>query len=494
MWEDRRLSEAARQRMGQPFRMLINGEWCDSSSGRMIAVLNPATGEQIAAIPEGTGGDVDLAVEAAAEAFARKSWSGLAPGRRSAILWRAADLIDQRARELAELETLDNGKPLSAALSMDLPMAASVFRYWAGWCTKIAGTAPVVDLPGDFAAMTVKEPVGVVGLIVPWNFPLLNAAVKLGPALAAGCTVVLKPAEQASLTTLCLGEILLEAGVLPGAVNIVTGLGAVAGARIAEHPGIAKISFTGSTAVGKQLIAASQGNLKRLTLELGGKSPAIVLPDADLSRAIPAVANGIFRNAGQICAAASRLLVHRSLFDQTVEGVVQLARQHVLGDGLDPATTLGPVISEAQFRRVLGMIDTARLAGGDIVTGGRAADRPGYFIEPTVITGVPAKEGIAVDEVFGPVLVALPYDDAEEAIHLANATEYGLSASIWTRDIGQAHRLARAVQAGTITINTGMIAGPGLPFGGVKQSGWGREGGAEGLDAYLETKTVITSF
>jgi len=307
MLEDRRLSEETRQRMSRPFQMLIGGKWCDSSSGRTLAVLNPATGEQIAVIPEGAVGDVDLAVEAATAAFVRKLWSGLAPGRRSAILWRAADLIDQRARELAELETLDNGKPLTAALGMDLPMAASVFRYWAGWCTKIAGTAPVVDLPGDFAAMTVKEPVGVVGLIVPWNFPLLNAAVKLGPALAAGCTVVLKPAEQASLTTLCLGEILLEAGVPPGAVNIVTGLGAVAGARIAEHPGIAKISFTGSTAVGKQLIAASQGNLKRLTLELGGKSPAIVLPDADLSRAVPAVANGIFRNAGQICAAASRL-------------------------------------------------------------------------------------------------------------------------------------------------------------------------------------------
>lgn len=494
MWTEERLPEDARRRLGQPFRMLIDGKWCEAAGSDTIPVINPATEQQIAAIPAGDASDVDRAVEAAASAFSREVWSGLAPGQRSAVLWRISDLIEQRSSELAALESLDNGKPWSAALAMDLPMAASIFRYWAGWCTKISGSAPVVDLPGNFAAMTLKEPVGVVGLIVPWNFPLLNAAVKLGPALAAGCTIVLKPAEQASLTTICLGDILMEAGVPAGVVNIVTGLGSVAGARIASHPGVAKVSFTGSTAVGKQLIAASQGNLKRLTLELGGKSPAIVLADADLSRAIPAVANGIFRNAGQICAAASRLLVHRSRFDEVVEGVAHLARQHVLGDGLDPATTLGPVISEAQFNRVVGLIDTARRDGGTIVAGGAAPARPGYFIEPTVIAGAPADAQIVVEEVFGPVLVALPFDDVEEAIHLANATEYGLAASIWTRDISDAHRLSKAVQAGTITINSGMIAGPGLPFGGFKQSGWGREGGEQGLEAYLETKTVITSF
>lgn len=488
------LSDAARVRLSRPFRMLIDGEWCDAVAGGGIPVINPATEQQIASIPASGAADVDRAVDAASGAFARQVWHGLAPGRRSSVLWRVANLIEQRSQELAELETLDNGKPLSAALAMDIPMAAAVFRYWAGWCTKISGAAPVVDLPGNFAAMTFREPVGVAGLIVPWNFPLLNAAVKLGPALAAGCTIVLKPAEQASLTTLCLGEMLMEAGVPAGVVNIVTGFGAVAGARIADHPKVAKVSFTGSIAVGRELIGASRGNLKRLTLELGGKSPAIVLPDADLDRAIPAIANGIFRNAGQICAAASRLLVHRSRFDEVVAGVASLAKQHVLGDGLDPGTTLGPVISEAQFNRVLGHIDIARRDGGQIVTGGGAPDRPGYFIEPTLIAGAAADSHIVTEEIFGPVLVALPFDDIDEAINLANATEYGLAANIWTRDTSSAFRLAKSVQAGTITINSGMIAGPGLPFGGMKQSGWGREGGEAGLDAYLETKTVIASF
>ena len=487
------ISAATQARLDQPFLMLIDGERCTADAGEEIPVINPATEQEIARIPAAAKADIDKAVSAAERAFKSGAWTAIPPGRRSQIMWKIGDLIEARSAELAELETLDNGKPLAASRAMDIPMAASIFRYWAGWCNKIAGTTPIVDLPIDLMAMTLKQPVGVVGLIVPWNFPLLNAVVKLGPAMAAGCTIVLKPAEQASLTTLCLAEILVDAGVPAGVVNIVTGYGATAGACIASHPSVAKISFTGSTGVGKQLIHAAQGNLKRLTLELGGKSPALVLGDADLDRAIPSVANGIFKNAGQVCAAGSRLLVHRSRYDEVVSGVVREAEKLVLGNGLDSRTTLGPVISSAQHSSVQRHIRTAASDGGEILTGGGSPRAPGYFIEPTVIAADRPNMEIVTDEVFGPVLVAMPFDDIEEAISLANGTEFGLSANVWTRDMSNALKLSRALQAGTVTINSGMIAGPGLPFGGVKQSGWGREGGQEGLDAYLETKTVVAA-
>jgi phenylacetaldehyde dehydrogenase len=473
--------------------MLLGGQWCNAASGETIQVINPATEEEVAVIPAGGEADVNHAIQAAKAAFEKRLWHGLPPAARERIMWKAADLIEENAAMLAELETIDNGKPLTASQSIDIPMSARIFRYWSGWCGKISGTTPMVDLPGTYAAMTIKQPVGVVGLIVPWNFPLANAVSKLGPALAAGCAMVLKPAEQASLTTICLGQILLDAGVPPGVVNIVTGYGEVAGAAIANSPDIAKLSFTGSTSVGKKLIEASRSNFKRLTLELGGKSPNIIFPDADLDRATPTAAHAIFRNAGQVCAAASRLLVHRSVRDQVVEGIVEQAHKLVMGNGLDPATTLGPLVSAEQRGRVMGHIDRARQEGCEIVTGGRAPDCVGYFVEPTVVAKVTPDTSIFTQEVFGPVLAVTEFDEFEEAISLANDTEYGLSANIWTRDVSKSFLAAQAIQAGTVTINSGMIVHPAIPFGGFKQSGWGREGGEQGLDAYLETKAIIAA-
>jgi len=487
------LTPATRALLERPFKMLIDGEWVEAREAGSIDVFNPADGAVIATIPAGEAIDVDAAVGAARQAFEERRWHGLAPGRRASILWRLADLLDTHAEAFAQLETLDNGKPITMARAMDVPAAASVFRYWAGWCTKIGGQTPLVDLPGEFMAMTLKEAVGVVGLITPWNFPLVNVSIKLAPALAAGCTIVLKPAEQTSLTALRLGELMLEAGLPPGVVNIVTGYGRTAGAAIAGHMDVDKVSFTGSTGVGKDLISASRGNLKRLTLELGGKSPTIILPDADLAKAIPAAAGAIFRNAGQACAAGSRLLVSHDRFDEVVEGVAALARAQKLGPGLDPTTTMGPLVSALQQERVLGYVESARRDQADIIVGGRAHGDEGYFVEPTVIIDPRAAARVTHEEIFGPVLVATPFGDLDQLADLANDTVYGLSAAIWSRDVTSAYRLAKRLRAGTITVNSGMVTGPNLPFGGFKQSGWGREGGQEGLDAYLETKTIVTA-
>lgn len=479
--------------LARPFLMLIDGEWSPAASGETLDVVNPADGTVFAIIPSGDAADVDRAASAARAAFEDRRWTAMTPGARARVLWKVAELIEARATEFAELETLDNGKPISAARAMDIPAAAAAFRYWAGWCTKLSGETHAVDLPGEYLAWTTREPVGVVGLITPWNFPLVMASAKLAPALAAGCTIVLKPAEQTSLTALRLAEVLMDAGVPPGVVNVVTGPGRTAGAALAHHPDVDKISFTGSTAVGKELVAAARGNLKRLTLELGGKSPTIIFPDADLTRAIPTAANGIFRNAGQMCAAGSRLFVARSRFDEVVEGIVFEAGRFRIGAGLDPATTLGPLVSRVQRDRVLGYIESAREDGATVATGGRAHGDVGYFVEPTLVIHASPRMRVSREEIFGPVLVATPVDDLDDLAALANDTEFGLSAAIWTRDVSAAHRLARRLKAGTVTINTGMVTGPNLPFGGFKQSGWGREGGAEGIAAYTESKTVITA-
>lgn len=487
------IAEATRASLARPFRMLIGAEWREASDGARMDVVNPADEQRFASIPQGTPADIDAAVAAARHAFDSGAWTGLMPGRRAQILWRVADLLEARAQEFAELETLDNGKPVSAARAVDLNLAIGAFRYWSGWCTKISGETPTVDLPGQFMAIALREPVGVVGIITPWNFPLVQAVVKIAPALAAGCTMVVKPAEQTSLTLLRLGEVLLDAGVPPGVVNIVSGLGSVAGAALAAHLDVDKVSFTGSTPVGKTLLAAAQGNLKRLTLELGGKSPTILMPDADLDRAIPSVAGGIFRNAGQMCAAGSRLLVARAVADRVLEGLVEQAHSLRIGPGMDPTTTLGPLVSAQQQHRVLSYIDGARREGVEVVTGGRAAGERGYFVEPTILLDPGARATVSREEIFGPVLVVTPYDDPADLVRLANETVYGLSANIWSRDVSAAYRLARQVRAGTITVNSGMIVGPALPFGGFKQSGWGREGGAEGLSAFMETKSIITA-
>lgn len=479
--------------LGRPFQLLINGVWQDAQNGETLDVINPADGRVIAAIPAGGKIDVDLAVAAARRAFDSGAWTSITPGERAKILWRVADLIEARGEEFAELETLDNGKPIWMSTRLDVPGSAASFRYWSGWCTKIAGETRAVDMPGEYLAMTLREPVGVVGLITPWNFPLMSAASKLGPALAAGCTAVLKPAEQTSLTALRLGEVMLEAGVPPGVVNFVTGIGAIVGAALAEHPDVDKVSFTGSTAVGKSLIGAARGNLKRLTLELGGKSPTIILPDADLARAIPAAANAIFMNSGQVCVAGSRLYVAKQHFDAVIDGVAKMAGQLRLGPGLDPTTILGPLVSDRQQTRVMEYIDSARTEGASVMVGGNALVSEGYFVEPTIIRDVKPQMRVVQEEIFGPVLVATPVEDLDELAAIANDTVYGLSASIWTRDISSAYGLARKIRAGTVTINTGSVAGPNIPFGGFKQSGWGRENGVDGIYSFTELKTVITA-
>lgn len=474
-------------------QLLIDGKWTEPAGGETLAVINPADGNMIAHFAAGSRQDVDVAVKAARRAFEQGPWATMSLDARARLLWRIADLIEARAEEFAVLETLDNGKPITRSRAADVPGASAVLRYWSGWCTKIAGETRALDLPGEYVTMTMREPIGVVGLIIPWNFPLLSAVSKLGPALAAGCTAILKPAEQTSLTALLLGDVILDADVPPGVVNIVTGIGAEVGAALAEHDDVNKISFTGSTAVGKSLIGAARGNLKRLTLELGGKSPTIILPDADLDQAIPGAANAIFRNTGQVCAAGSRLFVARELFEEVVGGIAKLAAGYKLGPGLDPATTMGPVVSDKQQDRVMEYIRIASAEGADVVTGGKTVGNQGYFVEPTIIRNVKPDMRVVQEEIFGPVLVAAPVDDLDDLADLANDTIYGLSASIWTQNVSSAYKLARKIKAGNITINTGNLTGPNTPFGGYKQSGWGRENGINGIESFTELKTVIAA-
>ena len=467
----------------------IDGAWSTEGSDR-IEIFNPATGSVIASAAAGGAPDIDKAVASARRAFAKSDWAGMMPSLRGKLLWRIADLIEKNGAELAELEFLNNGKARDIIAQRDVPAAADVFRYFAGWATKIYGKTASLSRP-NLHAYTLKEPVGVVGLIIPWNFPLLMAAWKLAPALAAGCSSVLKPAEETPLTALRLAELILEAGVPMGVVNLVTGYGHVAGAALAAHDGVDKIAFTGSTEVGKLIVRAAAGNLKKLSLELGGKSPTIILPDADINAAKAAAAGSIFFNAGQVCAAGSRLFVHNSIFEEVVEAVVERAKAIRVGVGDEPETEMGPLISKKHLERVDSYVRSGIGQGAEVLAGGGRIDREGYFFKPTVLVGTAPHMQVVREEIFGPVLVSDSFDDLDEVAAKANDSIYGLSASIWTQNLKAAHTLARKLQAGSILVNAGGGLDPNLPFGGYKQSGWGREFGEDGLELFLQTKSVV---
>ncbi|MBS7697455.1 MULTISPECIES: aldehyde dehydrogenase family protein [unclassified Chelatococcus] len=472
-------------------QLFIDGRWQDAVSGKTFPVHNPASGMEIANVAEGGPEDIDLAVAAARRAF-EGSWAATTPSQRARLMWKLGDLIDKNAEELAYIESLDNGKTVSSAMKVDVPDAAERFRYFAGWATKIAGESLNSVGPVNWHAYTLREPVGVAGLIVAWNFPLFQAANKIAPALAAGCTVVLKPAEQTPLTALRLAELAQEAGFPEGVINVVTGYGRVAGAALTAHPDVDKISFTGSTSVGKMVLDAAKGNLKRVTLELGGKSPAIIMPDADLDRAIPAVATSIFFNSGQVCSAGSNLFVHKSVHDQVIEGIVNHAKKLKVGAGTEPGTELGPVVSEAQLERILDYCEGGVKAGAEIVMGGARIARDGFFVEPTVLARTTRDMAVRQEEIFGPVLATSSFDelDLDKIVDEANATIYGLAAYVWCKDIGIAHRLARRLKSGLVNINGGM-RDASVPSGGYKQSGWGREHGKVGVEAFTEIKSIV---
>jgi phenylacetaldehyde dehydrogenase len=479
-----------------PQQLFIDGQWCDAASGKMFETPNPATGEMLAQVAEGDAEDINRAVRAARRAFDDGPWSRMTPSDRGRIIWRIGDLILEHADELAQLESLDNGKPFAVARGADVPLAADMFHYMAGWATKIEGNSINISVPympgANFHSYTLREPLGVVGQIIPWNFPLLMAAWKLGPALATGNCVVLKPAEQTPLTALRLAGLIAEAGMPAGVVNVVPGFGETAGAALTAHHDVDKVAFTGSTAVGKLIVAASAAsNLKKLTLELGGKSPNIVFDDAGPD-AIEGAANAIFFNHGQCCVAGSRLYVQQSRFDEVVDGVAQIAKSIKMGPGMEPGTQMGPLVSEEQLRLVTGFLESGEAEGATALAGGgRFGDR-GYFVEPTVLTNTRPDMKVVREEIFGPVLVAAPFSDLDEIAAVANDSEFGLGAGIWTKDISKAHALAKKLRAGTVWINCYNVFDAALPFGGYKQSGWGREMGHEALNAYTEVKAVTT--
>lgn len=470
--------------------LVIGGERVPSASSETFDTPDPATGERLATVSYGGAEDIDRAVEAAGAALDGE-WGSLSAAPRSALINRLADLIEEHADDLAELESLDNGKPVTFARQVDLELTIAHFRYYAGWPTKIEGEVIPVATP-DMLCYTRKEPVGVCGQIIPWNFPLLMAAWKVAPVLASGCTTVLKPAEETPLTALRLGDLALEAGIPAGVINVVTGDGAT-GAALVDHPDVDKIAFTGSTEVGREIGAKAGAALKRLTLELGGKSPNVILPDADLAAAITGSFQAIYLNSGQACNAGSRLYVHKDSYDDVVAALAKAAADTVPGPGLDPDTIVGPLVSATQRDRVMGYIEKGRNEGIELVAGGRTPEGNGYFVEPTLFTATSDDVTIAREEIFGPVLVALPYETVDEVIARANDTDYGLAAGVWTRDIGAAHRFASKVRAGSVYINTWYAVDAAAPFGGFKASGIGREMGFAGLAPYLEDKTVWTN-
>lgn len=474
-------------------RLLIGGAWVEPTSDREIAVENPATEEIIARVRSASLADLDAAVAAARTAF-EGPWRRLAPADRARMLFRLADLVEANADELSMLEMLENGMPRSLSRMKIGSFCANLVRYYAGWVTKIHGATlpavPAFSQGEDWLVMTLREPVGVAGAIIPWNAPSAMITLKLAPALAAGCTMVLKPAELTPLLAIRFAELVEEAGFPPGVFNLVQGYGDDIGRAMAAHPGIDKINFTGSTEVGREIVRAAAGNLKRVTLELGGKSPFIVFADADLDRAIPAAAMACFLLAGQNCMAGTRLFVEGSIHDRFVEGMVAFTKTLKLGDGADADTMIGPLISARQKERVLGHMRAAREAGAVVACGGGSPDRAGHFVEPTIFTGIDAKMALARQEIFGPVLAVQRFTDEPALIRDVNSTMYGLSGSVWTRDITRALRMAKAVDSGQVGVNAHAAVSPETPFGGNKQSGWGREFGQEGLEPYLKTKAV----
>ena len=475
-------------------RLLIGGEWVDAKSTQRVSVYDPATGKEISSIPDSGQADVDRAVAAARQALEKGPWADMLPAQREALLWRLSDLVEKNAAELAEIESINNGKTKFMASIIDIPGTRDYFRYMAGWATKIEGSTFQTSIQGPpgtkFHTYTTREPVGVVASIVPWNFPLAMAAWKLGPALAAGCTCILKPAEQTPLTALRLGELILEAGFPPGVVNILTGLGETTGAALVAHPGVDKIAFTGSTSVGKIINKSATDTMKRVSLELGGKSPMIVFPDVDIGAAVGGAAQAIFFNSGQVCTAGSRLFVHKKIFDKVVEGISGAANSIKLGPGLDPKTEMGPLVSREQQDRVLEYIKSGKAQGASVAVGGEAPSASGYYVKPTVLVNVKPDMKVVREEIFGPVLVAQRFEELDEIAAAANDTSYGLGASVWSNDIRTVQRLVPKIKAGTVWVNCHNMVDAAMPFGGFKQSGFGREHGRVAVEMYTELKSV----